>query len=57
MIVWFNTYLNKPQSNIQQVKMIITESTQKVLDKLDKMYKGFILHGLHGDFEMLEMKF
>ena len=45
------SHLNKAQSTIKEIKLRLTEDTlEKVLDKLDKMYMVFVLHGLHKDF-------
>ena len=46
------SYLNKAQSTIEEIKLILTgDNLQSMLDKLDNLYMVFVLHGLHRDFE------
>lgn len=45
-------YLNKAQSTIEEVKMILTsDDLQNTQSKVDNMCMVFVLHGLHKDME------
>ena len=52
------SYLNKAQSTIEEIKLILTnDNIQKTRDKLDNMYMVFVLDGLHKNWLLFEIKF